>query len=91
MKARDREHTVRSLSGPITFKRNYHYCEECKYAFYPVDRLLNLPEEGELTSEMEKPPGPRPRDGPRSNGSEIASGTASAYRRRSRRVGNRKK
>ena len=68
MKARDREHTVRSLSGPITFKRNYHYCEECKYAFYPVDRLLNLPEEGELTSEMEKPPGPRPRDGPRSSG-----------------------
>ena len=60
MKARDRERTVRSLSGPITFKRNYHYCEECKYAFYPVDRLLNLPEEGELTSEMEKPPRPAP-------------------------------
>jgi hypothetical protein len=54
VKARDRERTVRSLSGPITFKRNYHYCEECKYGFYPVDRLLNLPEEGELTSEMEK-------------------------------------
>jgi len=54
VKARDRERTVRSLSGPMTFKRNYHYCEECKYGFYPVDRLLNLPEEGELTSEMEK-------------------------------------
>jgi len=54
VKARDRERTVRSLSGPVTFKRNYHYCEECKYGFYPVDRLLSLPEEGELTSEMEK-------------------------------------
>jgi len=54
VKARDRERTVRSLSGPITFKRNYHYCEACKYGFYPVDRLLDLPEEGELTAEMEK-------------------------------------
>jgi hypothetical protein len=54
IKARDRERTVRSLSGPVTFKRNYHYCEACKYGFYPVDRLLDLPEEGELTTEMEK-------------------------------------
>lgn len=54
VKVRDRERTVRSLSGPVTFKRNYHYCEDCKHGFYPVDRLLNLPEEGELSSEMEK-------------------------------------
>jgi hypothetical protein len=54
VKARDRERTVRSLSGPVTFKRNYHYCKKCEYGFYPVDRLLGLPEEGELTSEMEK-------------------------------------
>src|SRR5436853_4576478 len=31
VKARDRERTVRSLAGPVTFKRNYHYCENCKY------------------------------------------------------------
>jgi hypothetical protein len=54
VKARDRERTVKSLSGPITFKRNYHYCEKCQYGFYPVDQRLGLPEEGELTSEMEK-------------------------------------
>ena len=54
VKARDRERTVRSLSGLVTFKRNYHYCGECEYGFYPVDRLLGLPEEGELTSELEK-------------------------------------
>lgn len=54
VKARDRERTVRSLSGPVTFVRNYHYCEGCKVGFYPVDRMLDLPEEGELTGEMEK-------------------------------------
>lgn len=54
VKTRDRERTVRSLSGPVTFKRNYHYCEACKAGFYPVDRMLDLPEEGELTSELEK-------------------------------------
>jgi hypothetical protein len=54
VKALDRERTVRSLSGPVTFKRNYHYCESCKAGFYPVDRMLDLPEEGELTAEMEK-------------------------------------
>jgi len=54
VKARDRERTVTSLSGPITFKRNYHYCEKCEYGFYPVDQRLGLPEEGVLTSELEK-------------------------------------
>ncbi|HUK66303.1 MAG TPA: ISKra4 family transposase [Anaeromyxobacteraceae bacterium] len=54
VKARDRERTVQSLAGPVTFKRNYHHCQECKYGFYPVDRLLGLPEEGELTGELEK-------------------------------------
>jgi len=54
VKARDRERTVRSLAGPVTFKRNYHYCEACKAGFYPVDRLLDLPEEGELTAELER-------------------------------------
>jgi Uncharacterised protein family (UPF0236) len=54
VKAHDRERTVRSLSGEVTFKRNYHYCEACKHGFYPVDRLLDLPEQGELTTEMEK-------------------------------------
>ena len=54
VKVANRERTVRSLSGPVTFKRNYHYCEACKHGFYPVDHLLDLPEEGELTGEMQK-------------------------------------
>lgn len=54
VKAKDRERTLRSICGPIKLKRNYHYCEACEYGFYPLDRLLDLPEGGELTAEMEK-------------------------------------
>ena len=54
VKARDRERTLRTMAGPVTLKRNYHYCEKCLYGFYPLDRQLDLPEEGELTAEMEK-------------------------------------
>jgi hypothetical protein len=54
VKERDRERTVRSLAGMVTFKRNYHHCAVCKEGFYPVDRLLGLPEEGDLTADMEQ-------------------------------------
>jgi hypothetical protein len=54
VKASGRERTLKSLAGPVTLKRNYHYCEGCQFGFYPLDRLLDLPEEGELTAEMEK-------------------------------------
>jgi hypothetical protein len=54
VKASDRERALRTMAGHITLKRNYHYCEQCQLGFYPLDRLLDLPEEGELTHEMEK-------------------------------------
>jgi hypothetical protein len=54
VKAGERERTLKSLVGPLTLKRNYHYCEKCQLGFYPLDQLLQLPAEGELTSEMEK-------------------------------------
>lgn len=54
VKAAARERTLKSLIGPLRLKRNYHYCDACKLGFYPLDRLLELPEEGELTSEMER-------------------------------------
>jgi len=54
VKVRDRERTLRTMAGPVTLKRNYHYCEACQLGFYPLDRALDLPEEGELTAEMEK-------------------------------------
>jgi len=54
VRAHDRERTLRTLCGRVTLKRNYHYCEKCQLGFCPMDRTLDLPEEGELTAEMEK-------------------------------------
>lgn len=54
VKVRDRERTVESMAGPVTYRRNYHYCADCKHGFHPVDRLLGVPEEGDLTEELEK-------------------------------------
>jgi len=54
VRAQDRERTLESLVGPVTLKRNYSYCDGCQHGFYPLDRLLDLPEQGELTTEMEK-------------------------------------
>jgi hypothetical protein len=54
VKALKRPRTVQSLAGSVTFERNYHYCGHCSLGFYPVDLDLGLPEEGELTSVLEK-------------------------------------
>lgn len=54
LRAAAREREVRTLSGVVRVVRNYHYCEACKHGFYPRDRMLGLPEDGELTAEMEK-------------------------------------
>jgi len=54
LRAAARERDVRTLSGFVRVVRNDHYCEACKHGFYPRDWMLGLPEEGELTEEMEK-------------------------------------
>lgn len=54
VKALKRPRTVQSLAGPVTFERNYHYCQHCRRGFYPLDIDLGLPREGELTSRLEK-------------------------------------
>lgn len=54
VKAKDRPRELRTMAGSVTLTRNYHYCESCQLGFYPLDRLLDVPEEGELTREMEK-------------------------------------
>ncbi len=48
------DRTVETLSGSQTFKRNYHYCTDCKEGFYPRDIKLGLPPEGDLSLELEK-------------------------------------
>jgi hypothetical protein len=54
VKAKDRDRELRTMAGRVRLTRNYHYCETCQLGFYPLDRVLELPEEGELTAEMEK-------------------------------------
>lgn len=53
-RAKDRRREVRTMSGSQVVLRNYHYCKKCKHGFYPRDRELGLPEEGEVTHEVEK-------------------------------------
>ena len=33
--------------------RHYHYCDDCKDGFYPMDEILGLPLEGQATSRLE--------------------------------------
>jgi hypothetical protein len=49
-----RRHADQHFREGMTMSEIELSVEELKYGFYPVDRLLGLPEEGELTSEMEK-------------------------------------
>jgi hypothetical protein len=54
VKAKNRERTLMTLSGPLTLVRNYHYCDTCKHGFYPRDAQLGLAPEGDLSPELEK-------------------------------------
>jgi hypothetical protein len=53
VKAR-RPRTIRLVRGEHTFSRNYHYCGQCKIGFCPLDLSLGIPEDGELSAEMER-------------------------------------
>jgi hypothetical protein len=54
VRARDRERTMRTLTGEQTLRRHYHYCSRCRHGFYPLDAQLGVPdqEQGELTPKM---------------------------------------
>lgn len=54
VKAHQRERRVLTLSGEVSFFRNYHYCAHCKLGFYPRDAELKLPEHGDVSEELEK-------------------------------------
>lgn len=45
---------LRTRVGQLSLHRNYHYCDRCKYGFYPRDRELGIPENGSLSYELEK-------------------------------------
>jgi Uncharacterised protein family (UPF0236) len=54
VKAANRGRTLKTLSGEVVLKRNYHHCERCKHGFYPMDEKLGLSAEGDVSPEMEK-------------------------------------
>jgi hypothetical protein len=54
VKVKERERRVKTLSGEVVFRRNYHFCETCQQGFYPMDEKLGLLPEGDLSPEMDK-------------------------------------
>lgn len=54
VRAKNRARTVKTLSGEITYRRNYHWCSDCKAGFYPRDIELGLSGQGTLSPELEK-------------------------------------
>jgi hypothetical protein len=54
VKGKKRRRILKTLSGKVSLVRNYHYCKLCKAGFYPRDQELGIPENGELSRELEK-------------------------------------
>lgn len=49
VKVKKRKRHLHTLSGEIIYERNYHWCDHCKYGFYPLDRKAGIPEKGEAS------------------------------------------
>ena len=54
VKAKNRLRHILTTAGELRLARNYHYCTQCGRGFAPRDAELNLPEEGEVSSAMER-------------------------------------
>lgn len=54
VKAKNRLRHILTTAGELRLARNYHYCTNCKSGFAPRDAELNLPEEGEVSTAMER-------------------------------------
>jgi hypothetical protein len=54
VKARNRVRMLLTIAGELRLSRNYHYCRACNLGFYPRDLELKLPDEGEVSSAMER-------------------------------------
>lgn len=53
-RVRAKERTLQTLSGRVTYRRNYHYCDDCSLGFYPRDEQYDIPKTGEVSSELER-------------------------------------
>jgi hypothetical protein len=54
VKAKNRVRHILTTAGELRLSRNYHHCGNCGLGFSPRDAELNLPEEGEVSSAMER-------------------------------------
>ena len=54
VKAKNRLRHILTTAGELRLTRNYHHCSNCGLGFSPRDAELNLPEEGEVSSAMER-------------------------------------
>lgn len=54
VRVRAKERTLRTLSGEVVYRRNYHYCDGCSRGFYPRDVSLDIPDHGDVSSELER-------------------------------------
>ncbi len=52
--AKGRPKTFTTTKGKIEVRRNYHYCRRCRFGFYPLDRQLDLPDEGKTTASLQR-------------------------------------
>lgn len=54
VKAKNRLRHILTTAGELRLVRHYHHCKACGLGFYPRDAELNLPEEGEVSTAMER-------------------------------------
>lgn len=54
VKVKNRPRHVLTTAGELRLSRNYHHCPACNLGFYPRDLELKLPEDGEVSSAMER-------------------------------------
>jgi hypothetical protein len=54
VKVHNRVRHILTTAGELRVSRNYHHCSACGLGFYPRDRELGLPEEGEVSDSMER-------------------------------------
>ena len=49
-----KERRLRTMSGDVVYRRNYHYCDGCSQGFYPRDNSLGIPQSGDVSLELER-------------------------------------
>ena len=54
VRIKNKERRIRTRSGVMTLRRHYHYCDSCRGGFFPRDRALGLPAEGDVSYGLEE-------------------------------------